>query len=445
MNDPSEISARRIAQLRKLRGTWRSHGYGTLLEIDADGYRLHEETAVSCRCIFEGTLAELAEHLVDVRVSPRARGFSARRSTGVTRVHYRRLSRTPARCAQAHPHLSKDPVLTFEVFWHTFLERYAMFDLRGVDWHELYATHRPRVGPDTTPEALHGVLIDMLRPLRDGHVSLHSPLGHFNAGGPIPLQERIADELGVAMQDPRVGERLMALRQQVRTIVEEHYVQGRPHRAGHGTMVWGRLDDRTGYLDLRAMAGMSGGAHRPRQDQHAAAGILDRVIRDLGELPAMVIDVRGNPGGYDGVSLRIAGRFIDRKRLAFTKVARARDRYTGRQSVHVEPRGKWRYGGQIYLLTSRLTFSAGEIFVLSMMQHPRVTRVGERTHGELSDVMERHLPNGWVVLLSNELYHAADGQLYEDVGIPPQVAIPYLLPEDVEGGRDPMLDHVLGR
>ena len=73
----------------------------------------------------------------------------------------------------------------------------------------------------------------------------------------------------------------------------------------------------------------------------------------------------------------------------------------------------------------------------------RLTRIGERTHGELSDVMERHLPNGWTVMLSNELYRAADGEIYEGRGVPPHVRIPFLRPEDVDAGRDPMLDRVL--
>ena len=55
-----------------------------------------------------------------------------------------------------------------------------------------------------------------------------------------------------------------------------------------------------------------------------------------------------------------------------------------------------------------------------------MTRIGESTQGILSDMMQRHLPNGWKINLSNELYEAADGVLYEDCGIPPHVEIPFL-------------------
>jgi len=158
-----------------------------------------------------------------------------------------------------------------------------------------------------------------------------------------------------------------------------------------------------------------------------------------------VVDVRDNGGGYDGVSLRIAGYLIDRKRLAFTKSASKGEGFGARQSVFIEPRAAERYTGRIFLLTSGLTASAAEIFVLALLRHPRVTRIGEPTRGELSDVMERHLPNGWRVTLSNELYRASDGELYEDRGIPPHVELPFPHRRDVAAGRDPMLDHVLAR
>ena len=95
------------------------------------------------------------------------------------------------------------------------------------------------------------------------------------------------------------------------------------------------------------------------------------------------------------------------------------------------------------LLTSGLTASAAEIFVLSLMNHPRVTRVGEPTSGILSDVMERHLPNGWMVTLSNELYRAVDGELYEDRGIPPHVDIRFLDRASRGKDEDAMLEYVI--
>ena len=59
------------------------------------------------------------------------------------------------------------------------------------------------------------------------------------------------------------------------------------------------------------------------------------------------------------------------------------------------------------MLTSELTASAAEIFVLSLLQHPRLTLIGEPTQGILSDTLERHLPNGW--LMGVPIFEGAPG------------------------------------
>lgn len=430
-------------RLAGLQGHWRSHGYGSLLEIGSSGYRLFEETRVSCLGVFGGTLEELATHYVDVRRSPGGMAFSARRATGVTRVKFRRMGSLPCRCTSQDPDLLKDPIHNFEVFWHTFAERYALFELRRVDWQATHDAYRPGVSSDTPARRLYEIFVEMLRPLRDGHVELRTPFGRFNAGGPSAVHLRLAAERGVGDPDAAIGALLVERLERARGIVHERYLGSRVRRSANGLVEWGRLDEATGYLAIRAMAGQSGRVDRPREDQQQAAAAMNHVLRDVGHLPSLVVDLRDNLGGYDGVALRIAGFLTDRKRLAFTKAASKGEGYGGRQSITLEPRGSRRYTGRIFLLTSGLTTSAAEIFVLSLLKHPRLVRIGEPTHGELSDVMERHLPNGWSLTLSNELYRASDGELYEDRGVPPHVRVPYLDRRDLDAGRDPMLDRAL--
>ncbi len=436
MPTPNRTKSPSRAAFRNLRGVWRSHGYGILLDIGPTTYRLYEETKVSCLFIVEGPVEELDEFYVEVEVSAGGRAFRARRAAGVTRVSFRRLNALPRACRTAPaPGQRKDPEVNFDVLWHTFAERYALFEHRGVDWDTAYAACRPRVDADTSAKDLFRIVVEMLRPLRDGHVEVRAPCGRFQGGQRLPLKGRAAE-----LEGADVPAFLAELHEALRTILRERYLRGPLRRAGHGLIEWGRLDEATGYLAIRAMAGQSGRLHHPRADQEAAAAAMDRVLRDLGDLPALVVDLRENGGGYDGVALRIAGTLTDRKRLAFHKAPRAGDRYAGRQPVYVVPQGDRRYGGRILVLTSALTASAAEIFLLALLRHPRITRVGEPTHGILSDAMERHLPNGWTLTLSNELYQASDGALYEDVGVPPHLEIPFLHRRGIDADRDPILD-----
>jgi len=445
MSDAERSIARGVRRFRSLQGLWRSHGYGQLLEIGSFGYRLCEETRISCLCIYSGTLEELAAFYTDCQPSPGGRAFEVRRATGVTRIRYRRLSRRPARCKPEQPPVDHDPVRNFDVFWQTLAERYALFELRGVDWPRLRDTHRTKLRSDLQPEQLFALFRSMLLPLRDGHVEIVAPFARFCPGVPSRAQQRIATTLGIQATDARAVEQLIRLGAQSEELVRERYLISPVQRAAEGTLEWARLDAQTGYLRIGAMAGQSGARDRPREDQIVAARSIERALRSLCGLPTLVVDLRRNLGGYDGVALRLAGYFADRKRRAFSKAASKRRGYAGQQSITLEPRGVPRYRGRIVLLTSDLTTSAAEIFVLSLLRHPRVVRVGEATHGELSDVMERHLPNGWRLTFSNELYLASDGEIYEDRGIPPHHCIPYLDREALARGCDPMLDWVLSR
>jgi carboxyl-terminal processing protease len=58
-----------------------------------------------------------------------------------------------------------------------------------------------------------------------------------------------------------------------------------------------------------------------------------------------------------------------------------------------------------------------------MMALPNATRIGTPTYGVLSDALEKTLPNGWSVGVSNEVYAAVDGNLYEGRGIPPNIEV----------------------
>lgn len=429
---------------RAFTGFWRTRGYGEILEIRHDGYTLYEETAVSCMPVFEGPLEELAEHYTDLEVSPRGQAFSARRTMGITRIRFRRLKALPPHSGGPAPEKRLDPAVNFAVLWHTFAEHYAAFEVREVDWEAVYAEFQPRIRETMPAGELFDLFVDMLRPLRDGHVNLHSSRRHFNAGDTPPFYDRLATEMDRAGDRREVEPYVSELREWLRETIREDYLDARTKHAGNRLLEWGWLNESTGYLAIRAMAGFSGATGRPGADLAAADAAMARVVADFSGLPRAVIDLRGNGGGYDGVAMRLAGYFIDQKRLAFQKIARRGAGFTGKQPVYLWPSAPDRFTGDLIVLTSGLTASAAEVFVLALLQHPRLTLVGESTHGILSDALERHLPNGWFLTLSNELYSAWDGELYEDCGIPPHVVIPYLDKRGREAGRDPMLEYAMG-
>ena len=427
---------------KSLQGVWRSQGYGNILLIEDDWFTLFEETSISCRKLAAGTIEELSRYYEDLAVSPGGQAFSAHRVSGVARISFRRLKALPSSAAESQRHETKDPEYNFEIFWRTFHEQYALFELKGVDWDQAYHAYCRQINADTSRETLFSIMAAMLRPLKDGHIRLHTPWGHYSAGAQPALYKRLIRELEDANDDRELASYLGDLKVWLHDVIHEDYLANRVSHGGNRLVEWGRLNEAIGYLNIRAMAGQSGKTGEPAADLSAIDGVMQRVLADIGELPNLVVDLRSNGGGYDGVALRFAAYLMDRKRLAFTKSARYGNGFTGKQAIHVTPAAET-YRGNLFVLTSELTASAAEIFVLSLLQHPRLTLIGEPTHGILSDTLERHLPNGWHLTLSNEIYRAYDGEVYEDVGIPPHIRLHYLGRKGREEGKDPMLERVL--
>jgi C-terminal processing protease CtpA/Prc len=206
----------------------------------------------------------------------------------------------------------------------------------------------------------------------------------------------------------------------------------------HGTapILFGIRDDGVGYVQILEMdvAPALGEA-----SSNAAARAFGEVLTDLSEAKAIIIDVRYNPGGSDSVSFGIASHFAGAPTPVFTKTSRIGDAQGPVFAAVLQPSETDPYPHNVILLTSRLTGSAAEIFTLAMRELPQVTVLGEPTSGGLSDVLGFTLPNGWGLGLSNQTYIAADGNLYEAIGIPPDVPVTF----DGAGlaaGNDAILD-----
>jgi len=139
-------------------------------------------------------------------------------------------------------------------------------------------------------------------------------------------------------------------------------------------------------------------------------------------------------GGYDAVSLAIAGHFTDTRELAYTKQAgdSANPVVT---SLYVLPASGSRFTGPTYILTADMTRSAGETLTLAMRALPNVTHAGQKTRGSLSDEFYKALPNGWYISMSNEIYKDPQGRIWEGVGIEPELPLTVFEKEDPTSGR----------
>ena len=131
-----------------------------------------------------------------------------------------------------------------------------------------------------------------------------------------------------------------------------------------------RLPFNIGYLDLRGFAGAK-----------IAAGTITATMTLLANTDALIIDLRKNGGGDPLTVAMIASYFLDEPThlndIYWRKGDRTEQVWT---SAHV---AGIHYGQKkdIYLLTSKFTFSAAEDLSYSLQNQKRVTIVGETTGG----------------------------------------------------------------
>ena len=117
--------------------------------------------------------------------------------------------------------------------------------------------------------------------------------------------------------------------------------------------------------------------------------------------------------------LTLASHLTDSAFRAFTKQPVRRGVGLQVQPIEVTPAQGPRFTRPVAVLTSEETLSAAEVGTLGFRALPNTRSFGRPTYGALSDPFYFRLPNGWRGAVSNEIYRASDGNVYEGAGIPP--------------------------
>ena len=327
--------------------------------------------------------------------------------------------------------------LNFEVFWQTFEDNYAFFELKGVDWSATYASHRSKVSAETTDDELFEILSEMVRPLKDGHIHIEAhDDNYFNYGGNPSIfhQEFNSDSLRGEFWEMVSHTLLKAEFNPLDSIGFELDGEKLFHYA---------KSDEIGYF--RFLRSDPTGESYTGPDLIQIRKDLNVIFEDFKGLKGLIVDVRLHRGGYPEFSMEVAARFTEEKTVSRHTQSRISgagyEDFDSLTTYYIEPEQVYateKFLKPIILLTNEGVGSAGETFVMSMKQFPHVTSVGSNTAGILSFMYEFNLPNGWWVSLSNSRTYSADMKLYEGTGIPVDHEVLNSI-EDLNTGRDPVI------
>ena len=417
--------------VHKAQGVWHKKAYGEITEIANNRVKQYEFNQHACTLISDKSYQDVMQDKVSTLRLIKAEQLEVQERDSVSAYILSKDKALPETCKTPFKTgRTSTPTETFEYFWHTFNDYYAFFELRGVNWQAQYDIYAPRVTDNMNNDALFEVLSEMITPLQDAHVYIEGDDGTFSTMKPVPALKsatgtaRALLRFGAHVEvDDVVANLLNNVRETSMRYMTSQSTQHFPQEGSTKTATWGITHDNIGILVLNNMAEYHENPKASEVEQlKAAETFIDKVLVEFKDTEGLILDIRYNQGGDDAISIAIANRFANENKLAVNKQAVNRSgrgvstsfKLTKRDNAYTKP---------VYLLTSQATVSAAEVFTMAMKQLSHVTHVGEETSGALSDVLSFHLPNGWEIGLSNEIYRNAQGNSFEKHGLKPDVEV----------------------
>jgi len=175
----------------------------------------------------------------------------------------------------------------------------------------------------------------------------------------------------------------------------------------------------------------------------AGAGVRSALKDLLAQKPrGLILDLRGNPGGYLHIAEEVASEFFGDGLILFE---RSPDGAETRHSV--------RPGGRateipLAVLVDGGSASASEIVAGAIQDRSRGVLIGERTFGKGSVQITEQLKDGAGLQITIRRWYTPAGHQIDGKGLTPDVEVP-LTEQDLQAARDPQLAaavaHLLGQ
>lgn len=150
----------------------------------------------------------------------------------------------------------------------------------------------------------------------------------------------------------------------------------------------------------------------------------------------LVLDLRGNPGGFLRSAVEITSEFIDEGPVV---VERFKD---GREEVFEAEKGGRALDIPLVVLVDEGSASASEILAGAVQDTGRAILVGARTFGKGSVQIPDELSDGSVLSITTARWFTPNDRLIHGEGLLPDIEVERT-EEDIEADRDPQLDRAV--
>jgi carboxyl-terminal processing protease len=390
-------------------------------------------------------------------------------------------------------------VASFEDAWQTINDTFYDPTFGGLDWAAVRKELLPRAQAAKTADDVRDVIRDMIGRLKQSHFELLSDSNSLPGPGMIPIEIRLlAGETVITRVVPdstasraglRPGQVVLAIdgaaadtwrpagaARDARARDQRHWENAyRALFGADGSTATMRVRDPGGQerpISLHRDAGSRNlltlgnmvlrnptlDAARRKTPGGREVGLItfsmwmagikqpfDQAVDRFRSADALVIDLRGNPGGLMAMIAGISGHLIADK----AELGTMRARGTPPLKMSVNPqlstedgRRVTPFAGPVAILVDEETASTSEIFAGALQSLRRARIFGRQTMGQALPASTKTLPNGDVLVHVVGDFVTTDGKPLEGKGVMPDEAVPLTIAA-LAAGRDADLDAAL--
>ncbi|MEM7702618.1 MAG: S41 family peptidase [Pseudomonadota bacterium] len=426
--DPALIS-------RELHGVWMSDGYGWALEIRDDGVRMLDVEQSGC-IDAKDTLEEYETYFHSYELDASRNRLGLRGLFEGYTYYFARADALPPQC---EVDLVSTPRSNFEFLRDVMTSHYAFFKVRGVNWQEIVEQAETQIRDDMSDDELWKVLQSMIAPIDDGHVSFSRVVDGRRVSF-MPGRGRTQNSIiPLALERGDSPGRLFGQWfEEYKASILTDILGGNGKIIARDRVIYGMVDDEIGYLNVLKMGGYVEALGFTLEDftteTDALNAALDEAFLNMESAKAIIVDMTYIGGGFDYLGREIAARFA-RKPVLGSHRGPAGIASIEPQPLYTYPTERVSFDGPVAVISSNLTMSASESFVMHMKAMPHVVHMGEPTRGALSEVLSKTLPNGWSVSISNEDYLDGELKSWEGIGVQPDIPMQVFDPMNIFNGH----------
>lgn len=145
---------------------------------------------------------------------------------------------------------------------------------------------------------------------------------------------------------------------------------------------------------------------------------MKKALEDLKQkgMKSLILDLRSNPGGELGQSIKVASMFIEKGKIVSTRPKKGKEVVYNRE-------GKYYGDFPLAVLINGGSASASEIVSGAIKDHKRGVLVGEKTFGKGSVQTLLPLPDGDGIKITTAKYYTPNGISINGTGIEPDVEV----------------------